>query len=118
MSISHALSCPTGGYPTIRHNELRDTTAKLLKEVCQDVTVEPTLQPLSGEQLQARTSNKEDNARLDIAAYGFWGSSWQRAFFDVRVFNPCAQSNRNPELSAVYRRHEREKRRAYQQRVC
>ena len=72
MSISHALSCPTGGYPTIRHNELRDTTAKLLKEVCQDVTVEPTLQPLSGEQLLGRTSNKEDNARSDIAAYGFW----------------------------------------------
>ena len=72
MSISHALSCPTGGYPTIRLNELRDTTAKMLKEVCQDVTVEPTLQPLSGEQLQDRTSNKEDNARLDIAAYGLW----------------------------------------------
>ena len=82
------------------------------------MTVEPTLQPLSGEQLLVRTSNKEDNARLDIAAYGFWGSSSQRAFSNVRVFNPCAQSNRNPELSAVHQRHEREKRRAYQQRVC
>ena len=24
FSIAHALSCPTGGYPSIRHNEIRD----------------------------------------------------------------------------------------------
>ena len=48
----------------------------------------------------------------------FLGSSLQRAFFDVRVFNPCAQSNRNPELPTVYQHHEREKRHAYHQRVC
>ncbi len=117
-NITHALSCPTGGYPTIRHNELRDKTAQLMKEVCYDVSIEPTLQPLSGEHLEGRSSNKEDNARLDIAARGFWGNGSQRAFFDVRVFNPCAQSNRQSQLPATYQRHEREKRRAYQQRVC
>ena len=49
FTIAHALSCPTGGYPSIRHNELRDITADLLKEVCSDVTVKPPLQPLTGE---------------------------------------------------------------------
>ena len=24
MSVEHALSCPFGGFPSIRHNELRD----------------------------------------------------------------------------------------------
>ena len=28
-----------------------------------------------------------------IAAYGFFGSRFERAFFDVRVLNPCARSN-------------------------
>ncbi len=46
FSVDHALSCPTGGQPTIRHNELRDFTAKATTEVCHDVCVEPSLQPL------------------------------------------------------------------------
>ena len=28
FSVDHALNCPTGGFPTIRHNQLRDFTAK------------------------------------------------------------------------------------------
>ncbi len=27
FSVEHALSCPMGGFPTIRHNEVRDLTA-------------------------------------------------------------------------------------------
>ena len=38
----------------------------------------------------------------------------EKAFLDVRVFNPSAQSNgRGP----LYRRHEQEKKRQYEQRV-
>ena len=48
FTIDQALSCPTGGYPSIQHNELRDITAGLLKEACTDVTVEPSQQPLTG----------------------------------------------------------------------
>ena len=36
FSIEHALSCPRGGFPSIRHNEIRDLTANLLTEVCND----------------------------------------------------------------------------------
>ena len=56
FTIAHALSSPTTGYPSIRHNELRDITADLLKELCSNVTVEPPLQSLTGEMLSMRTS--------------------------------------------------------------
>ena len=66
FNVDHALNCSTGGFPTIRHNEIRDFTAKLLTEVCHDVCVEPPLQALSGEHLPLATANREDNARLDV----------------------------------------------------
>ena len=40
-----------------------------------------------------------------------------KTFFDVRVFNPIAPSNRGQTPAAAYRKHEREKKRAYEQRV-
>ena len=41
----------------------------------------------------------------------------EKTYFDVRVFNPLAPSNKNITLSACYKKHEREKKRAYEQRV-
>ena len=117
FSIEHSLSCPKGGFPTIRHNEIRDLTASLMTEVCNDVQLEPDLQPLTGEQLTYTTANVEDGARLDIAANGFWGGRYERTFIDVRIFNPHAPSNRNSDLATCYRKHERSKKRAYEQRV-
>ena len=48
-----------------------------------------------------------------------WLLGWkvERTFFDVRVFNPQAPSNRSSQPAATYRRHEREKRLHYEQRV-
>ncbi len=101
FSIDHALSCPTGGFPSIRHNEVRDITSSLLSEVCHNVSIEPHLQPLSGEVMTLRSAKTECNSRLDVAANGFGGGCrFERAFFDVRVFNPCAQSNRQATLQA------------------
>ena len=51
---------------------------------------------------------------MDIAANGFWGGRFERIFFDVRVFNPHASSNRHPRC---YRKHKLEKKRHYEQRV-
>lgn len=117
FSVEHALSCPKGGFPSIRHNEVRDTVSSWLSEVCNDVCVEPHLQPLSGEVLTGASANTEDGARLDIAANGFWGGRFERAYFDVRVFNPHAPSNRQQTLTSTYRTHERAKVRAYEQRI-
>ena len=41
FSVAHALSCRTGGYAIMRHNELRDITARLMQEVCYDASTEP-----------------------------------------------------------------------------
>ena len=56
-----------------------------------------------------------EGARIDIAADGFWGGRLERAFVDVRVFDPYAASNQHQQQSAVYRKHENEKKRMYEQ---
>ena len=117
FSIDHALCCPTGGFPSIRHNHLRDLTAAAMTEVCHNVCIEPSLQPLSGESLRYSTANKEDGARLDIRAAGFWGNKYQHAYFDVRVFNPNAKSYRHLSPATAYSRQEQLKRRHYEERV-
>ena len=81
FSVEHALSCARGGFPSIRHNEICDLTAALLTEVCHDVYIEPELQPISEEALSGATSNAQDGARLDIAANGVWGGTFERTFF-------------------------------------
>ena len=45
------------------------------------------------------------------------GGRSEKTFFDVRVFNPHAPSNKSLAPPACYRKHEREKKRAYEQRV-
>ena len=117
FSVEHALSCPKGGFPSIRHNEIRDLTATLLTEVCNDVCIEPELQPVTDEELTGATANSQVGARLDIAANGVWGGTFERTYFDVRVFNPHAPSNRHTNLQSVYRKHEQVKKRAYEQRI-
>ena len=117
FSVEHAFSCSRGALPSIRHNDIRDLTTRLLTEVCPNVAIEPDLQPLTGEMLSHRTSNCEEGACLDVSAHGFWGDRHDRAFFDVRMFNPLASSNCRSSLNATYRRHETTKKRSYEQRV-
>jgi hypothetical protein len=102
--------------PISRHNEIRDVTAQWLNEVCSDVVKEPPLQKLSDEVILPRTTNSQDDARLDIRAKGFW--NWQQdAFFDVRVFHPNAPSYRNTIIPSLYRQHEMAKKREYGDRI-
>ena len=53
-----------------------------------------------------------------MAARGFCGDGSQKPYFDIRVFNPCAQTYLTMEPHIVYLRQEKEKRRQYQQRIC
>ena len=117
FTVEHAFSCAHGGFPSLRHNDVRDITANLLVEYYHNVAVESDLQTLSGEQFQDRTANSEDGARLDVRAQGFWEAKHQGAFFDIRVFNPYATSNCKSTMESVYGRHEREKRRCYEWRI-
>ena len=116
FSVEHAFSCAKGGFPSIRHNEIRDLNATLLTEVCHNVNIEPGLQAISNEILTGATANTQDGARLDISADSFWGGTYEKSFFNVRVFNPDAPSNRRIPLSSCYRKHEQTKKGMYEQR--
>ena len=56
FSVSHVFSCLKGAMPSIRHNAIRDITAQLLMEVCPNVCVKPTLQPLTGKTFPLRST--------------------------------------------------------------
>ena len=66
FTVSHALSCPHGGLPFHRNNEVRDLRTNLLAEVCQDVALEHDLQPLTGETCQYCSAKANDEARFDV----------------------------------------------------
>ena len=112
--MEHALSCSCGGYPSIRHNELRDITATLLTEVSNNVGIEPVLQKLSGEHLTQKTSISSADARLYIVAEKH---NRQKTYFDVRVYNPFCPTLSKVPLPQCYRRAELEKKRAYEKRI-
>ena len=100
---------------SLRHNEIRDITTELLEQVCIDVRKEPLLNELNNEDLP-RQANVSREARLDISALNFW-TAGQRAFFDVRVFNPFARRYSNTKIENCLLSNEREKKRQYCERI-
>ena len=113
-SIDHALSCKLGGYVHMRHNRIRDLEADLMKEIGHDVKIEPELLPLETD--KDRRGNNKDKARLDVSGVGVWGS-YERTFLDIRVVHPNAPSYINKPIKKIYETHEKEKKRAYNERV-
>ena len=63
----------------------------MMKDVCVDVKIEPTLLPVKPNEYNTRTTTDE-GARLDISACGL-RSTFERSFFDIRVTHPHAASN-------------------------
>ena len=113
MTTHHAFTCPSGGYPTQRHNQLRDLFGDTLAEVVCDVESEPPLAPLQGE---AVSGNTADGARVDVRACGFW-SRQQNAFFDVRVTHPRPSLLSRSQVMSQLADHERQKKRQYADRI-
>ena len=66
FSVDHALTCATGGYTAMRHNEVRDLFASYLRKVAHDVVVEPPLQRLAGDRFPLRSTSTEEFARLYV----------------------------------------------------
>ena len=115
-SVDHSLNCHLGGYIHLRHNNIRDTEAKIMKEVAFDVKIEPGLAKVSKNVVLAPGTNTEDNARSDVSARGIF-SSHEVTYFDVRISNPNAPSYKKLSLMDVYKRNEQEKMRAYGNRI-
>ena len=97
----------------MRHNAIRDLEAELLREVCKDVKTEPELLPLGNLELHGNIAEK---ARLDVSAVGIW-SPMERTFLDVRITHPNSPSYRDKTPEQLYRQHEQEKKRDYNNRV-
>ena len=83
----------------------------MLSESCKDVQLEPLLTKLTGERFPAATI-KSDEARVDIAARGFWVKG-RMAYYDVRVFNPTAKSYLHQSLDSAHKSNEQMKKRSY-----
>ena len=84
--------------------------------MCNDVTIEPALIPITGETFDLKSTIKGPGARSDVSARGFW-TPMQRAFFDIKVTHLNAPSYRQKEPAVVYRLHEKEKKRKYNRRI-
>ena len=105
--MDDALSCMKGRLSVLRHNNVRDTEAEILREVCKDVTIESPLIP---------SDKLGDRSKLDIGAQGLW-SGLERTLCDVRIFHPGTPSYRNMKVEAVYKQHEDEKKNKYLRHV-
>ena len=68
------------------------------------------------EQRLNNTAKTQDDVRLDFCGRGFWIRG-QRAFFDVRVFNPNAQRYLRQTLKQSYAVNEKEKKHHYNRRI-
>lgn len=54
------------GFPTRRHNEVGNITAKLMSEVCPNVNREPQLQTLTGETFNYKSANIEEQGLTSL----------------------------------------------------
>jgi hypothetical protein len=116
FTLTHAMNCNRGGFINARHNSIRNLEAHLLNEVCNDVQVEPPLQPVPPGTTFNRSANLADNARLDVRARGFWREG-QQAFLDIRMTNADCETHKNKTLKAVLRYNEQQKKNHYNTRV-
>ncbi len=87
-----------------------------MREIAFDVRVEPGLQKVTNNVKLSPGTNRADNARLDISARGIFSSN-EATFFDVRITNPNAPSNRAKSLMDIYKKNEKEKMSSYNDRV-
>ena len=111
QAIQHNMSCKKGVFVTISRNNLRDLTAKILSEVCNNTKNEAKLVPLSGEDLSNWTTNRFNQVRR-YTSTGFWEGR-QQAFFDLKGSKPNTCQYLNKSLQQYDITNGNEKKRAY-----
>ena len=115
--MEHSLHCQHGGYLIHWPNDLWNHTASLLIKVCSDISAEPQLQPLLGQQLTLHSANWVDSTRLDAAAASFELITVNMIFFEIWVFNPLTHYSHTFSINSYYQKHEQEKWGVYDQWV-
>ena len=100
----------------MRHNEIYNTFAKILHNVCYDVEFEAALQLPQGESFIHKTNSTKENARLNIKVNGRCAFRFSRYLFDVMTFDPFAKSS-SKNSGKAYRYHKSLKWLKYDQRI-
>ena len=70
--FQHNMSCKEGRLVSVDQNDMRDLTAKILREIWNDIKLETKLIPSTGERLQYRSAITGNKSRLDIRFQSFW----------------------------------------------
>ena len=87
MGINSPLAKPSlvkrggGGVVAQRHDGVRNLLTTFIDKTCNNVEIEPRLQPLDNERFHLRSAVTSSEARLDTKAGGFWERE-VTAFFD------------------------------------
>ena len=79
-----------------------------------DVKIEPSLLPLANTNMIK--GNTAENARLDVSGVRVW-SPMERTFLDIPAMHPNSPSYIKKKIKTLYQQHEKEKKRAYVERV-
>ena len=112
--VDHILNCKLGGFVNMRHNNIRDLEATILKPICRDVRIEPALLPIGC--TGTESTNIADKASADVSAVGVW-SPMERTFLDVRVTHLNSPSYEGLTSEEIYKKHEDSKKREYNDRI-
>ena len=100
----------------MRHDNIRHTLSYFIREgKCKDVTVEPSLLPVTDLHSKNMT-NTQDEARLDISAVGVY-APFEKTFMDVGVTHHNCVTNAFKPLTQIYLEHEKAKKDMYEKRV-
>ena len=73
FTVCHALSGKKnggGGFVAQRHDDVRNLLTTFIDKICNNVEIEPRLQPLDNERFHLRSAVTSSEARLDIKAGG------------------------------------------------
>ena len=91
----------------MRHNILRNTEAKLMEKVCNDVRIEPTLIPTADDTIRGTAAE---------SARGIW-CNYDKTFFDIAVTHPNAESHMHKRVDKLYKEFKTRKKTKYAERI-
>ena len=122
FDVSHEMDCHTGGFPTRRHDEIREITAcrgevrGLDLPQCHRRTNPAAPWVVNHSLMQVQTLRMDPNLIYVRTASGGL-KRYQSAYFDARVCDPNARSYQNSNLKAMYQKHEQSKRQMHEERI-
>ena len=118
LSLSHADKCPFGVFVVRRHDYIKTVLAQHAEKAfgsC-SVVVEPNLGHIEDGARDVLTGNLESQARGDFIIRNYNGLQ-SECYFDVRVFSPTCESNKNMSMADNFSKMEKIKNKDYAERI-